>query len=117
MLWQKKPESCRCHGKKHQARQHSERASSSFPDQPSSTVHDEIDRLEPWLATREVHADSWVTSAEIQQINWNLAARMDWPVGLSSVDRVAKRLLHLAEGDVAARWKLYEHMSHQEVKQ
>ena len=29
MLWQKKPESCRCHGKKHQARQHSERASSS----------------------------------------------------------------------------------------
>ena len=29
----------------------------------------------------------------------------------------AKRLLHLAEDDVAARWKLYEHMSHQEVKQ
>jgi pyruvate-ferredoxin/flavodoxin oxidoreductase len=29
----------------------------------------------------------------------------------------AKRLLELAQGDVAARWKLYEHMSHQEVKQ
>jgi pyruvate-ferredoxin/flavodoxin oxidoreductase len=28
----------------------------------------------------------------------------------------AKRLLHLAEEDVASRWKLYEHMSHQEVK-
>jgi pyruvate-ferredoxin/flavodoxin oxidoreductase len=29
----------------------------------------------------------------------------------------AKRLLELAEEDVASRWKLYEHMSHQEVKQ
>jgi pyruvate-ferredoxin/flavodoxin oxidoreductase len=28
----------------------------------------------------------------------------------------AKRLLALAEEDVTARWKLYEHMSHQEVK-
>ncbi len=27
----------------------------------------------------------------------------------------AKRLLHLAEEDVSARWKLYEHMSHEEV--
>jgi pyruvate-ferredoxin/flavodoxin oxidoreductase len=29
----------------------------------------------------------------------------------------AKRLLGLAQEDVASRWKLYEHMSHQEVKQ
>jgi pyruvate-ferredoxin/flavodoxin oxidoreductase len=29
----------------------------------------------------------------------------------------AKRLLGLAQDDVTARWKLYEHMSHQEVKQ
>ena len=29
----------------------------------------------------------------------------------------AKRLLELAQEDVASRWKLYEHMSHQEVKQ
>jgi hypothetical protein len=28
----------------------------------------------------------------------------------------AARLLVLAQEDVAARWKLYEHMSHQEVK-
>jgi pyruvate-ferredoxin/flavodoxin oxidoreductase len=27
----------------------------------------------------------------------------------------AKRLLHLAEEDVTSRWKIYEHMSHQEV--
>jgi pyruvate-ferredoxin/flavodoxin oxidoreductase len=29
----------------------------------------------------------------------------------------AKRLLELAQEDVTTRWKLYEHMSHQEVKQ
>jgi hypothetical protein len=62
-----------------------------FPLDPSMVVQKAIAQLEPLIASRDVHSASWLTWSEIKQIDWNMPAEVTGPVGLSSVDRIAKR--------------------------
>jgi hypothetical protein len=68
-----------------------------FPSDPSLVLAENIEQLGPWLARGEVGHPSWLTWAEINEIDWTETAQTNEPVGLSSVAHVAARRDALSE--------------------
>jgi hypothetical protein len=65
--------------------------SRGFPSDPPFAVEAEIAPLQPLITAREVHSASWITWSELKQVDWNVPAQVTGPIGLSSVDHIAKR--------------------------